>query len=408
MPEMWTNWSGSVTCAPERIGRPSSESELAAIVAAGGTAGIVTHGGPVRVAGSGHSFTPICETSGTLLSLDAMSGIVEMDAAAGTATLWAGSKLYDLGEPLLAAGFGLANMGDIDRQALAGAVSTGTHGTGRTLGNFSSQVAGLRIVTATGDLLDCSESVEPEIFHAARVSLGAFGVLSRITLRVLPAYRLHERTWPAPFEACMAQLPDSIEQNRHFEFFWSPRDDACAMKALNPTDRPIGEIAPPIPASGRMPRYLTPERVDWSHRIFPSERNLKFNEMEFAVPAESGPDCLREIRSLMQTRHPEVFWPIEYRTLRADDIPLSPASGRATVTISIHQAVELPREAFFADAEAIFRNYRGRPHWGKLHSHTARELRDVYPQFDAFRAVRERVDPTKRFLNAHLRTLFEV
>ncbi|MFN8636513.1 MAG: D-arabinono-1,4-lactone oxidase [Chloroflexota bacterium] len=399
MPDTWTNWSGSVTCSPARIERPRDESELATIVA--------THAGPVRVAGSGHSFTPICETTGTLLSLDALSGIVEADAVAGTATVWAGTKLYDLGEPLLQAGLGLANMGDIDRQALAGAVSTGTHGTGRTLGSFSSQVAGLRIVTAGGDLLDCSETVEPEVFHAARVSLGAFGVLSRITLRVLPAYRLHERTWPAPFEPCMAQLPELIEQNRHFELFWSPHDDACAMKALNPTDRPVGEIAPPIPASGRMPRYLTPERVDWSHRIFPSERNLKFNEMEFAVPAESGPDCLREIRELMRTRHPDVFWPIEYRTLRADDIPLSPASGRATVTISIHQAVELPREAFFSDAEAIFRNHRGRPHWGKLHTHTARELRALYPEFDRFRAARERADPTGRFLNAHLRTLFE-
>lgn len=203
----------------------------------------------------------------------------------------------------------------------------------------------------------------------------------------------------------MAQLPARIPATRHFEFFWSPNDDACALKALDPTDRPVGIIAPPPPATGRIPRYLGPERVDWSHRIFPSERTVPFNEMEFAVPAESGPDCMRELRGVMRTRHPDVAWPVEYRTLHADDIPLSPAHGRATVTISVHQAAELPHRAFFTDAEAIFRNHRGRPHWGKLHSHTARELGGLYRRFDDFLVVRERLDPGGRFLNAHLRQL---
>lgn len=397
MAETWRNWSGSVRCAPTRIVAPRDEAALAALVAG--------DRGPVRVAGAGHSFTPLCATDGTLVSLNELTGIVATDAQAGTATLWAGTRLHDLGDPLFAAGFGLENMGDIDRQALAGAISTGTHGTGRTLGSLSSQVVGLRLVLANGDLLDCSPEREPELFAAARLSLGALGVISRITLRVLPAYRLHERTWPAPFEECVAHLSTLTTENRHFEFFWSPADDACAMKALNPTERPVGVIAPPAPAEGRMVRYLGPEYVDWSHRVFPSERTLLFNEMEFAVPEEAGPDCLREIRGLMQTRYPEVVWPIEYRTVRADDIPLSPAFGRATVTISIHQAAELPHERFFADAESIFRNHRGRPHWGKLHRHTARELRALYPRFDSFRAVRERLDPKGRFLNGHLRDL---
>ena len=397
MAEAWRNWSGSVSCAPRQIASPRDEAALAALLAA--------DDGPVRVAGAGHSFTPLCETAGTLVSLDALSGIVETDAGASTATVWAGTRLHDLGEPLHAAGFSLENMGDIDRQALAGAVSTGTHGTGRTLGSFSTQVVGLRLVLASGDLLDCSPTQEPEIFDAARLSLGALGVLTRITLRVLPAYRLHERTWPLPFEACVEQMPALIAGHRHFEFFWSPAADACAMKTLDPTDEPVGVIAPPVPATGRMVRYLGPEYVDWSHRVFPSERTLLFNEMEFAVPEAAGPDCLREIRALMQTRYPDVIWPIEYRTVREDDIPLSPASGRATVTISIHQAAELSHQAFFRDAEAIFRNHRGRPHWGKLHSHTARALRDLYPRFDAFRAVRERLDPRGRFLNEHLRAL---
>lgn len=398
MAERWRNWSGSVVCEPAKLVTPATEATLAAAVADGPA--------PVRVAGTGHSFTPLCETNGTLVSLDGLSGVVETDAQAGTATVWAGSKLHAIGEPLLRAGLALENMGDIDTQSVGGVVGTGTHGTGPTLGNFSSHVVGLRLVLADGSLLDCSADREPETFAAARLALGALGIISRVTFRVLPAYRLHQRTWPLPFEECMTQLPACIAATRHFEFFWSPTDDACAMKALNPTDLPIGEIAPAPVATGRMPRYLVPERVDWSYRVFPSERTNLFNEMEFAVPAEAGPDCLRELRNLMRTRHPAVFWPVEYRTLAADDIPLSPAHGRATVTISIHQAVDLPREAFFADAEAIFRNHRGRPHWGKLHTFTARELRDAYPKFDAFCAVRERLDPTGRFLNAHLRGLF--
>jgi FAD/FMN-containing dehydrogenase len=268
-------------------------------------------------------------------------------------------------------------------------------------------VVGLRLVLADGSVLECSERHEPEVFSAARVSMGTFGVISQVTLRVLPAYCLHERTWPAAFEECLEQLPMRVDETRHFEFFWSPADDACAMKALNPTDRPIAEIAPPLSAPGRLRRYLTPERVDWSHRIFPSERTVLFNEMEFAVPEEAGPGCLRAIRDLMLTRHPEVIWPIEYRTMRADDIPLSTAFGRATVTISIHQAAELPHERFFADVEAVFRNYAGRPHWGKLHHHIARELRPLYPQFDVCRALRERLDPHGRFSSSYLRNLLD-
>jgi FAD/FMN-containing dehydrogenase len=397
----WRNWSGSVECAPAQFVLPTSEAEVAALVAA------LPAGERVRVAGTGHSFTPLCATDGTLLSFDAMQGVIEADPQAGTATIWAGTKLSRIGAPLLDAGLAMANMGDIDTQALGGAVGTGTHGTGQTLGSISTQVAGLRLVLASGDLLDCSPQHEPAIFNAARVSIGALGILTRITLRALPAYRLHERTWPAAFAECMAQLPALIAENRHFEFFWSPGEDLCAMKALNPTTEAVLAEGRPAPAApGRMARYLGPERIDWSYRIFPSQRTVKFVEMEFAMPAAQGPDCMREIREMMRARHPDVLWPVEYRTLHSDDIPLSPASGRETVTISIHQAAELPYRDFFADGEAIFRNHRGRPHWGKLHSHTARELRDLYPEWDAFLAIRARVDPTGRFLNPYLRELF--
>jgi FAD/FMN-containing dehydrogenase len=326
----------------------------------------------------------------------------------------AGAKLWALGDLLWDQGLAMANMGDIDRQALAGAISTGTHGTGRTLGSISTQVTGLRLVTAMGEIINCSPSQEPAIFKAAQVSLGALGILTKITLRLLPRYYLHERTWVAAFEECLAELETHIQANRHFEFFWAPQHDACAMKALNPGEiQAQKQAATPIllgygkgdVPQGRLARYIREARIDRSYRIFPSERNLKFNEIEFALPYEHGPACLCELRQLMQTRYPHVQWPIEYRTLAADDIPLSPAFGRQSVTISLHQAAELPYQPFFADAEAIFRNHQGRPHWGKIHTHTAAELRRLYPQWPAFQTIRQQLDPTGLFLNPHLRNV---
>lgn len=396
----WQNWSGGVTCAPRRRVAPRSEAELADLLREARRDETT-----VRVAGSGHSFVPLCATDGLLLSLDAMQGIVATDPERREATILAGTELHRLGEPLLAAGLGLANMGDIDRQALAGAVATGTHGTGPTLGSLSTQIVGLRLLLASGDPLDCSPTREPAVFAAARLSLGLLGVVTHLTLRLLPAYRLHERSWALPFDDCLTQLDDLIAANRHFEFFWSPPDDACALKVLNPTDRaPWTAPAPPAAPDG-LARYLGPERVDWSHRIFPSDRQRRFNEIEFAVPAADGPACLRDLRTLMQRRHRDVAWPVEYRTQRADDIPLSPAQGRATVTISLHQAADRPYGPFFRDAEAIFRHYRGRPHWGKIHYHRAAELRDLYPHFEEFERVRRQLDPSGRFLNRYLRDL---
>ena len=204
--------------------------------------------------------------------------------------------------------------------------------------------------------------------QSSEVSLGALGIITQVTLRLLPAYQLHERTWVASFDDCVANLEDHIQANRHFEFFWVPGEDVCAMKALNlPYPVRLSSLsAERGEAKGRLARYIREERIDRSYRIFPSERNLKFNEMEFAVPYTNGPKSLYEIRQLMQEKYPDVLWPIEYRTLAADDIDLSPAYGRATVTISIHQAAELPYQAFFADAEAIFRNHGGRPHGVKF------------------------------------------
>lgn len=398
----WTNWAGEISVSPKKIEFPQSEDELVQIVR-----DAAKRGGRIRVAGSGHSFMPLCPSEDMIVSLDHLQGVIEIDTDANTGTVWAGSKIHQLGDPLFAAGYGMENMGDIDRQSLAGAISTGTHGTGPSLGSISTQVVGLRLITGQGEIRDLDLHTTSDLFKAAQVSLGALGVISQITLRLMPAYRLHERTWAESFDDCFAQLDDHIGGSRHFEFFWSPGEDACACKSLNPTNeikvtQPISE-----PSSGRLSRYIQEERIDFSHRIFPSERNLLFNEMEFSVASDVGPSCLKAIRDLMLNKHPEVRWPIEYRTLAADDIWLSSAHGRETVTISIHQAAELPYQSFFADAEAIFREFGGRPHWGKKNQFSAADFRRAYPKWEDFLAVRRQLDPDGRFLNSYLSTLFE-
>lgn len=414
-PTHWSNWSGNVTSAPQLIAMPTTEAELVTLVQQ------AAHGRrSLRIVGTGHSFVPLCATDDLLLSLDHLQGLMSASPLDGTATFWAGTKLHALGDPLWQQGLALANMGDIDRQSLAGAIGTGTHGTGPTLGNLSTQVVGLRLVTAQGEVIDCSSTQDAAIFHAAQLALGALGIITQVTLRCLPAYHLHERTWVAGFDECMAALAMHIAATRHFEFFWVPEVDCCAMKALTVVDEPAlgvpgtlgrSSLNPTISSSvpgtplpqGRLARYVRAARVDRSYRIFPSERNLKFNETEFAVPAANGPDCLRELRALMQRRYPDVRWPIEYRTLAADELALSPAYGRATVTLSVHQAAELPYNPFFADVEAIFRNHQGRPHWGKIHTHTAQQLADLYPKWSTFQAVRAQLDPDARLLNPYLR-----
>ena len=395
MPE-WSNWSGSVRANPSDIASPTSEAELQSVVA---EAAVLRQN--VRVAGTGHSFVPLCATDGVLVSLDNLQGLVSVNAGDSTATFWAGTKIWQMGEPLLAHGLALSNQGDIDKQAIAGAVSTATHGTGPALGNLSSMLVAARLVLPDGSVMEASAQSDPDTFRAVRVSMGALGVLSQVTMRVLPAFRLHEKSWAESFDACLEQLDERIAGNRHFEFWWAPPIDMCAAKTLNPTAEEIGVLDSEPPA-GLLKRYINPERVDWSYRIFPSERNNLFNEIEFSVPAGNGPACVRELHQMMKTVHPEVLWPIEYRTVAADDAYLSPHYGRQSVTISLHQAAELPHEPFFASAQAVFANHGGRPHWGKWQSWSADRLRDLYPEWDTFAAVRKQLDPRGCFLNPFL------
>jgi len=386
----WRNWAGNLVCEPRRVVTAASEAEVVAALREAGRDGLV-----VRVAGSGHSFSPLVETDGLLLSLDGLAGIARHEPETRRVWVRAGTRLAALGPALHTLGLALENLGDVDVQSLGGAIATGTHGTGRTLRNLSARVSGLRLLLADGSLRVLREEEEPELLAAARVSLGALGVMTALRIDCVPAYLLHERVERAPIESCLASLAERIAASRHFEFFWYPSRDLAEMKTLEPTEQPAETVA------GR--KY---ERIGWSHEILPSVREQRFVEMEYALPAGAGPACFDEVRKRMQSRHPEVVWPVEYRCVRADDAWLSTAHGRETVTLSLHQDASLPWQEFFADLEPVLCEHGGRPHWGKRHGLGAAELAKLYPRFADFRRARARLDPSARFVNPHLRELF--
>jgi len=381
----WQNWSGSQRHRADVI-TPADVDGVAATVRAAAAAGQT-----VRCVGSAHSFVPFW-TDDVILSLDHLSGLIAVDPAQRLATVAAGTKLHALGPLLWSHGLSLPQQGDIDRQSLAGALSTGTHGTGRTLPSLPNFLRAMTLVLADGSRRQLTAEADGELFAAAQVAQGALGVMVEVTLALDPAYHLHERTWSCDFEECAATRAGLIDANRHFEFFWAANTDGCEMKVLNKTD------AEPQVFGER--EYIAP-----AFQTFPSDREIRFNEMEYSVPFEAGWDCFLELREMMLRDFPRLPWPIEYRTLAADDLPLSTASGRETVTLSVHQGAERDYRPLFGAAEAIFRNHAGRPHWGKLHSLDAGDLAARYPRFASFQHQRRALDPRGVFLNDYLRGL---
>jgi FAD/FMN-containing dehydrogenase len=399
MATCWTNWAGNVCVEPRAVARPGSLDDLReAVVAA------ARRGETICVAGAGHSFAPLCATAGTLIDLSLLSGLEAVDAETGDATVWAGTRLCDLGAPLLAAGRAFANQGDIDRQAVAGAVSTGTHGTGRKHGSFSSMVRAVELMCADGELVTIDGSAT-ERLRAASLGLGLFGVLTRVTLATVPAYRLREQTRARPFDECLDGFLAEEVAHRNAEFWWLPAHDRCVLKTFVETDEPPVRVDVPEAPPGTLERYLKPDAVDWSWRIYPSVRTVPFVEMEYTLPLAAGPPAMREVRRVMQTRHPDCTWAVEYRTQPGEASLLSPTQGQDSVTISVHQAADLPYERFFRDVEAVFLAHGGRPHWGKLHWLDREQIARLYPVLDTFRALRAELDPRGVFVNDYLARL---
>jgi FAD-linked oxidoreductase len=427
----WSNWSGGVICKPREIIAPKDEVALAAAVRQGK--------GPVRAPGSGHSFTPLNATDGTLIDLAAFGGLRNFDPGANVATFGAATRLWEIGPLLHPLGRALKNMGDIDRQTLGGVVGTGTHGTGITLGSFSAEVAGFRLLLASGEILHCSAMENQAIFAAGRTAMGTLGVMIDIAMNVRPAYKLIEKNFLLPIEQLWEKLDNYVRDNRHFEFFWFPYSDVAVCKSLNESEAAapppraveymqergekgggdartfavINEVLPYAPFALRAAHRLFSgsmsgtSRVRWSHEIFPSPRTVRFNEMEYAVPFEQGPDTIRKIVSEIRKRRINTGFPIEYRSVAPDDVWLSPFYQRKSATIAVHQYHRVNTSRLFDMCESIFRSVEGRPHWGKRHTRTADEFAELYPKFSEFRELQRRLDPQSKFLNAHLRAIFE-
>lgn len=385
----WQNWSGSVRLPAARIERPVDQRALTNLVAG--------HAGPgaLRSLGSGHSFVPFWAEEDTLLDLGAFVGLESLSA--GVARLAAATPLHAMGPLLAAEGVALANMGDIDRQTLAGAVATGTHGTGRGLGSLSSQVLAVELLDGRGGIrrLDQAEDVA-----AARVAMGLLGVMTVIEVAVVRSYGLHERNHLEGVEQCLEQLDARADRHRHHEFWWVPGVDRCIIKTLDQID------VPERPRLDEVPFGEAGERFGSSWQIFPSSRDLKFNEMEYAIPKATAVECFRAVRIRMLQDFPQLMWPVEYRVLAGDDGWLSPTVGGEVATLSIHQAADVDQGPLFDAIEPILRDHGGRPHWGKQHGLDRAALAALYPRFEDFCSYRRQLDPEGRFLTPYLADRF--
>ncbi|RAG87601.1 FAD-linked oxidoreductase [Streptacidiphilus pinicola] len=426
-PGVWSNWAGNQTARPSREVTPGSVAELAEAIGAAAADGL-----PVKAVGSGHSFTPIAATDGVLIRPDRLTAVREIDHKGGTVTVESGLPLSRLNQLLEHAGLSLTNMGDIMVQTVAGATGTGTHGTGRSSGSLAAQVRALEIVLADGSVVTCSPSENTELFEGARLGLGALGVVSAITFGVEPAFLLTAHEAPMRFDEVLDRFDELANDNEHFEFYWFPHTEGCTTKRNNRGPGPaaplpalrrwfdddfvsntvwegacrVGRAFPrSIPTIAKISSRAWSERTytDVAYKVFTSPRRVRFVEMEYAVPREAATTVLRELKRTVERSDWKISFPVEVRVAPADDLWLSTASGRDTAYIAVHLYRGTAPQTYFTEVERIMTAHQGRPHWGKLHTRDADYLAGVYPRFADFTALRDRVDPGRRFGNAYLR-----
>ena len=426
----WRSWSGLASARPREVYAPRSTEDVATAVRAAREAGRT-----VKMVGTGHSFTAIAVAEDTLLLPDALTGIVGVDRDAMTVTALAGTPLHVLNTGLADLGLTLHNMGDIAEQTVAGAISTGTHGTGGRVASLSAQVRGLELVTGAGEVLRATAEEHPDVLDVARLGLGALGVLTTVTLAVEPLLLLRAHERPVSWDEALASLDDLVAAHDHVDAYWFPHTDRMQVKTDDRLAVPV-EQAEPLPRwrawldddllanrlydrlvrlGGAWPATVTPinrfaaralgERTysDVPHRVFTTPRHVRFREMEYAVPREAGLAALRELRRAVEASDWRIGFPVEIRFVPADDVPLSPAYGRDVTYLAVHTPVAVEHQPFFAGVEPILRDHGGRPHWGKIHTLGADELATLHPRFADFRAMRDRLDPDRVFANPHLR-----
>lgn len=398
---IWTNWVGNQSFEPGRIVAPRDEREILELVRTTAAAG-----GRLRVAGAGHSFTPLVQTDGIVLSQTHLSGVRGIDHATGAVTVLPGTTIADLGPALWKEGLSLANQGDIDTQTIAGAVSTGTHGSGVRLGSLSSTVLGGRLATAAGELLEFGAWNE-EMLRAAQVSVGSLGVFTELVVQAVPAYHLDEWIGLLPVEEVLERWDELRDGHRHFSFFWLPTDASGELYGLDTAgagaaDRCYVKIYDEVADGAEAPAG---HRVDRSYRIFPSIFEKNFHEMEHMLPLSAGRDAFIEIREIVRRRFPDCIFPVEIRFTAADSAMLSPNYETATTVVSVSGKPGTDYWPFLRAVDDVVERHEGRPHWGKLHFTTPERMARLFPELDRFRSIRHSLDPSGVFLNDHLRPL---
>ncbi|PRD46936.1 D-arabinono-1,4-lactone oxidase [Sphingobacterium haloxyli] len=386
------NWAGNLRFTPAEYHVADGERELISLLKTANQKGKI-----VRSVGARHSCSPIIETDDMLLSLEKFNRLHAVDDKHLEATVGAGMTVEEVGKALFKHHLAMENTGHIDQQSLAGAICTGTHGAGKGLTNLSGPVAAIKLVTGTGEPRVYHENDHPDIMRALRVSLGALGIFTEITLKVLPAFRLKRQHFCTSVEDCLKHLPELMEENRNFGFYWYPRRDEVSLRLWNE----LGMGTQDLPYA-----RLDKEEVGWSQDLLPTPHELRYVELEYSLGIEEATDCFMEIRERILKKHrKEVGWRLLFRPVAGDDNYLSNAYGRPTVAITIHQNACLPYEAYFKDIEQIFQAYDSRPHWGKMHSMTARELKHCYPEWDTFQRIREEFDPNNILLTPYLKRI---
>ncbi len=425
----WRNWAGNQKSHPVSIDEPRSVGELSSLVARASS-----RGEKVKAVGSGHSFTSAAATDGRMVRLDNLTGISHVDHVKNQVTVGAGTRLSELNTLLDAEGLAMANLGDIAYQTVAGAISTSTHGTGKALTGLAGQVVAMTLVNGHGEILECSDTTNSDILDVGRVSVGALGIITEYTLQVVPSFRLRALEQPMKLDEVLENIHELAAAHDHFEFFWIPHTRWALTKRNNRTDdalaplprvkgwidktfmenyafgalcrvgraRPslIPRLATALPSSGSR------EYVDQSFKIFASPRIVRFYEMEHALPVDAVAPALRDIRSMIERKGYLLNFPIEVRFTKGDDVPLSTAYGRDSAYIAVHVYKGMESEPFFRDVEDILRGYNARPHWGKMHYRDADELSTLYPRWDEFISLRNRLDPQRTFANAYTDTVF--
>jgi len=421
----WRNWAGDQRCRPARIGAPRSREELVEAVGAAAAGGQ-----KVKVTGSGHSFTEAAMTEATMLRLDALRGVLDADRESGLVRVGAGTVLRDLNEELAALGLALENLGDIDAQTLAGAISTGTHGTGASFGNIPARVEALEMVLADGSVRELGAAGDPELLRAARIGLGALGAISAVTIRCFPAFTLRRVDSAHQLADVLDRFDELAERNDHFELFTFPYSDRALVLERNRTaaaPKPKSRVVTALndvllenwaleamAATGKaMPRAIPAlarfaglvatgtDNQDRSDRIFVNRRDVRFTEMEYAVPRADGPTAVRRVIEWVRANRYPVFFPIEVRVAAGDDASLSAAHERDTAYIAVHQYRGMEWRPYFEAVESIMNDYDGRPHWGKRHFQTAVTLAPRYPRWAEFQTARDELDPGRTFTNEY-------